>query len=182
MSRDSVRYALARTALGAIPVAVHAGRVCFTSLFGERGLRSIEAFARGAFDARAVEAPDDAALVAATDALEAYAAGTRREFDDLELELVGSEFERRVWSELLRIPYGETATYGRVAERCGAEGGSRAVGRANGRNPVPLIVPCHRVVAADGPGGFTGGLATKVRLLDHERAHSSAGQRLFGFP
>ena len=151
--------------------------MCFTSLSGEDGIPALIEFAREAFGADAREAHEDAALIRATRALEEYGEGTLREFE-LELELVGSEFERRVWRELQRIPYGETVTYGRIAGRCGVDGGSRAVGRANGHNPVPIIVPCHRVVAAEGLGGFSGGLENKVRLLDHERAHASSGQGL----
>jgi methylated-DNA-[protein]-cysteine S-methyltransferase len=180
VSAAAIRCATAETALGAIAVAVRDERVCFTSLGGDPDRRRVRAFARAAFDAPVVEAPDDAALVRAVGALGAWGEGARTDFD-LELELVGSAFERRVWEELRRIAYGGTATYGEIAERCGAPGGSRAVGRANGRNPVPILVPCHRVVAADGLGGFTGGLDWKVRLLDHERTHAGVGQGLLGF-
>jgi methylated-DNA-[protein]-cysteine S-methyltransferase len=102
--------------------------------------------------------------------LREYFAGTRTAFE-LPLRVDGSPFEHRVWAELRRIPYGTTASYGLIAERVGDPGAARAVGRANARNPIPVIVPCHRVVGADGSlTGFGGGLACKRRLLELEGA------------
>lgn len=87
----------------------------------------------------------------------------------------GTPFQQRVWKVLTRIPYGRTRSYGWVAWRAGVPGGARAVGQANARNPVPLIVPCHRVVAADGSlGGFSSGLQIKRFLLDLERRAAEA--------
>ncbi len=103
--------------------------------------------------------------------LRAYDAGALQVFD-LDLDLRGTSFQLRVWEELQRIPFGEVRTYGDLALSLGQRGASRAVGGANGRNPIPLIVPCHRVVASDGLGGFTGGLEWKERLLVHEGAAS----------
>ena len=81
----------------------------------------------------------------------------------------GSDFERSVWAELLRIPYGETASYGEIAARIGRPGMARAVGRANGRNPIAIICPCHRVIGSDGSlTGYGGGLENKRTLLDLE--------------
>jgi methylated-DNA-[protein]-cysteine S-methyltransferase len=96
--------------------------------------------------------------------LEEYFAGERRDFE-VPMELDGTPFQRQVWSELQRIPYGETISYGELARRVGRPNGPRAVGQANGRNPVPIIVPCHRVVATNGIGGYGGGLRTKRALL-----------------
>jgi methylated-DNA-[protein]-cysteine S-methyltransferase len=102
--------------------------------------------------------------------LEAYFTGELTQFD-VPLLLQGTAFQQRVWQELREIPYGSTATYGEIAERLGSPGASRAVGLANNRNPVPIIVPCHRVVGADGAlVGFGGGLPCKRWLLDHESA------------
>jgi O-6-methylguanine DNA methyltransferase len=98
-----------------------------------------------------------------------YARGERREFD-LALELLGTPFQVQVWEALREIPYGTTMTYGLLAQRVGSPGGSRAVGGANGKNPIPVIVPCHRVVSAGGLGGFRGGLARKEALLVLEGA------------
>ena len=93
-----------------------------------------------------------------------FANGERQEFD-LALDLRGTEFELTVWRALRAIPFGSTVTYGELASRVGSPGGARAVGSANGKNPVPVVVPCHRVVATDGIGGFSGGLARKEELL-----------------
>ena len=106
---------------------------------------------------------------AASAQLREYAAGNRREFG-LPLLFVGSEWQKAVWRELTRIPYGETRSYGQIADSLDRPGAARAVGRANATNRLPLVVPCHRVVAADGTlGGFNGGLHLKERLLAHER-------------
>lgn len=104
----------------------------------------------------------------ATEQLDAYFAGDVTSFD-LPLRLDGTEFQQRVWAQLQLVEYGTTASYGELAQRLGNPGSSRAVGLANGRNPVPIVVPCHRVIGADGSlTGFGGGLACKRWLLDHE--------------
>jgi methylated-DNA-[protein]-cysteine S-methyltransferase len=96
--------------------------------------------------------------------LDEYFAGERTEFD-LGMELDGTAFQRDVWAELSRIPYGETISYGELARRVGRPKGPRAVGQANGRNPISIIVPCHRVLASNGIGGYGGGLTVKRALL-----------------
>jgi methylated-DNA-[protein]-cysteine S-methyltransferase len=97
-----------------------------------------------------------------------YFDGRRREFE-VQLELEGNPFERRVWRELCTIGYGETASYGEIARAIGAPTAARAVGLANGRNPVAVIVPCHRVIGANGSlTGYGGGLERKRLLLDLE--------------
>ncbi|HEY3851555.1 MAG TPA: methylated-DNA--[protein]-cysteine S-methyltransferase [Steroidobacteraceae bacterium] len=103
--------------------------------------------------------------------LEEYFAGTRRDFD-LPMRLAGTEFQRRVWKHLTDIRYGETLSYGELAKRIGNPNASRAVGLANGRNPIPILVPCHRVIGADGSlTGYGGGLDRKRWLLAHEGLH-----------
>ena len=100
--------------------------------------------------------------------LDQYFAGDRREFD-VDLDPQGSEFELRVWRALRQIPYGETESYGRLADRIGHPGHARAVGAANGRNPIAVVIPCHRVIGADGRlTGYAGGLERKRLLLDLE--------------
>ncbi len=99
--------------------------------------------------------------------IDLYFAGQAVHFD-ADLELNGTAFQRRVWAELLRIPFGETRTYADIAHALDLPGGARAVGSANGRNPIAIIVPCHRVVACNGLGGYTGGLHFKRRLLELE--------------
>ena len=112
---------------------------------------------------------DDAALAEVTGQLGEYLAGGRETFD-LALRPVGSDFELAVWEELTRIPYGRTSTYGAVARAVGQPGGAQAVGVACGRNPLAIVVPCHRVVGADGSlVGFGGGLPRKRFLLDLEQ-------------
>jgi methylated-DNA-[protein]-cysteine S-methyltransferase len=107
-------------------------------------------------------------LPAAARQLKEYFAGKRREFD-LPLRMEGTEFQQRVWRELTKIPFGETRSYGQLAQRLNNPNGSRAVGLANGRNPIAVIVPCHRVIGADGSlTGFGGGLDRKEWLLTHE--------------
>lgn len=113
-------------------------------------------------------ARDDALFARAEEELEAYFAGELKEFT-LELRLRGTPFQRTVWDQLRRIPYGETRTYGELADALGNRGASRAVGLANGKNPIGIIVPCHRVVGASGGlTGYGGGLDRKKRLLDFE--------------
>lgn len=108
-------------------------------------------------------------LAKAAAQLTEYFAGTRTNFD-VPLDAVGSEFQRSAWQVLRGIPFGETVSYGEQARRMGDARKARAVGAANGRNPVSIIVPCHRVVGADGSlTGFAGGVQTKAWLLDHER-------------
>ena len=107
------------------------------------------------------------AVVAAQ--LEEYFAGTRTTFDDIEVELVGTPFQVEVWQALRAIPYGETISYAELARRIGRPAAMRAVGSANGRNPVSIIVPCHRVIGADGSlTGYGWGTDRKSWLLDHE--------------
>jgi methylated-DNA-[protein]-cysteine S-methyltransferase len=123
--------------------------------------------------------PDDRAFPDAVQQLEAYFAGERTDFD-LELSLAGSEFQLRVWQALLTIPYGETRSYGEIAEQIGASGAARAVGLANGRNPIAIIVPCHRVIGASGSlTGYGGGLERKQSLLELERRRQSVTLSLF---
>lgn len=111
---------------------------------------------------------DDAALAPAAQQLRDYFAGDRTTFD-LPLDPVGTPFQLRVWEALRDIPYGETRTYGWIAAAIGQPTAVRAVGLANSRNPISIIVPCHRVVGASGAlTGYAGGVACKRTLLDHE--------------
>ncbi|BBZ32436.1 methylated-DNA--[protein]-cysteine S-methyltransferase [Mycolicibacterium confluentis] len=116
---------------------------------------------------------DDRAFPDAVEQLEAYFAGELREFD-LNLEMAGTAFQRKVWNALRTIPYGETRSYGEIAQQIGTPTAFRAVGLANGHNPIAVIVPCHRVIGANGSlTGFGGGLQRKSRLLDLEKSAAS---------
>jgi methylated-DNA-[protein]-cysteine S-methyltransferase len=117
------------------------------------------------------ERRDDGVLGVAARQLGEYAAGERTTFDVPLRPRFGGGFERRVWAHVAAIPYGTTTTYGEIAAALDAPGAARAVGAANGRNPIPLIVPCHRVIGAKGAlTGYAGGLDRKRRLLEHEGA------------
>ncbi|MEU9210560.1 methylated-DNA--[protein]-cysteine S-methyltransferase [Streptomyces sp. NPDC048415] len=112
---------------------------------------------------------DDTLFDEATDQLQAYFRGELKEFT-LELRMSGTPFQRSVWEQLRKIPYGEICSYGELADTLGNPKASRAVGLANGKNPIGIIVPCHRVVGADGSlTGYGGGLERKQRLLDFEQ-------------
>lgn len=115
---------------------------------------------------------DDAAFPDAVEQLTAYFTGDLTEFD-LAYEMTGTDFQKRVWTALLTIPYGQTRSYGQLADQIGAPNASRAVGLANGRNPISIIVPCHRVIGSNGSlTGYGGGIERKRTLLDLERLHS----------
>jgi O-6-methylguanine DNA methyltransferase len=115
---------------------------------------------------------DRGALPEAAAQLEEYFAGTRKEFD-VRLELIGTPFQVAVWTALCDVPYGATASYGDIARAIGRPDSVRAVGAANGRNPISIIVPCHRVIGADGSlTGYGWGVERKSWLLEHERDRS----------
>jgi len=140
---------------------------------GDNGLRAI---LWGAEDAERIASIDDAELIeestpvldAAVTQLAEYFAGTRREFD-LPLDPADTPFQQQAWRVLRTIPYGETISYGQQAKQLGDSNKARAVGAANGKNPLSIVVPCHRVVGSNGHlTGFAGGLDVKSWLLDHE--------------
>ena len=104
--------------------------------------------------------------------LDDFFAGKRTTFD-LPMAAAGTEFQKRVWEELARIPYGETISYAELAKRVGREGAARAVGRANATNPIAVVVPCHRVIGADGSlTGYAYGVDLKRSLLEFEKSHA----------
>ena len=116
----------------------------------------------------AADTPDHPILLATTRQLREYFAGSRQKFD-LPLDFRGTDFQRAVWSTLLKIPFGETRSYSDIATAIGKPAAVRAVGAANGRNPISLIAPCHRVIGMSGAlTGFGGGLDAKAWLLAHE--------------
>ncbi len=109
-----------------------------------------------------------------TSALRAYLSGRPDALERVAVDTAGTAFERAVWSELCRIPFGSTATYGELARRIGRPGAARAVGTAAGHNPAAIVVPCHRLIATEGLGGYACGLWRKQWLLDHERGCAAA--------
>jgi len=127
-------------------------------------------------DARCADgfAPNRAAIAQILEYLEG-----KRVIFELPLDLRGTGFQLAVWRALLEIPYGETRSYAQIAKRVGQPKAVRAVGAANGANPIALVIPCHRVIASDGRlGGFAGGLRLKAKLLAMERSRPSQGQLL----
>ena len=141
---------------------------------GERGLRAI---LWGAEDVARIAWVDETDLIEGTTAvldeaarqLEEYFAGTRREFD-LPLDPLGTPFQQSAWTVLRTIPYGKTMSYGQQARQLGDPNKARAVGAANGKNPLSIVVPCHRVIGSGGQlTGFAAGIEIKSWLLDHER-------------
>lgn len=138
---------------------------------GPHGIRRVE------FGALGAENRSFQVMREALDQFRLYFAGELRMFD-VPLEMIGTRFQKRVWGALCHIPYGETRSYSQIASQIGAPRAVRAVGAANGRNPIPIIVPCHRVIGASGKlVGFGGGLDWKRFLLDLEAAYARrAGQ------
>lgn len=123
---------------------------------------------------------DPTRLVEVQRQVDEYSQGKRRDFD-FTLMAEGPEFDQKVWAALLEIPFGTTTSYGAVAKSVGAPHAARAVGAANGANPIALIVPCHRVIGADGSlTGYGGGLPLKRKLLEHEARVCGTRLDLFG--
>jgi methylated-DNA-[protein]-cysteine S-methyltransferase len=144
------------------PFTVASDAVSLAVTVADGAITSIELNRRGG------RGPDTHVERQAATQLAEYLAGRRTEFT-VPLKPEGTAFDHRVWDAVAAIPYGETVTYGEIARAIGNPNGARAVGTANGRNPIPIIIPCHRVVAACGRlGGYGGGLPLKRRLLDLE--------------
>jgi len=146
-----------------------------TLVAGAQGLRGV-LFAGDELPRDAVAAPHRV-LAAAADQLQAYFNGELTSFD-LPFELAGTSFQRRAWLALAAIPYGTTRSYGEQARKLGQPRAARAVGAANGQNPLAIVLPCHRLVGADGAlTGYGGGLEVKRALLEHEAAVLAARGR-----
>jgi methylated-DNA-[protein]-cysteine S-methyltransferase len=147
-----------------------AGEFTFGVVASEAGIRAIEL--NGTAELPGRECQTNPLLRQALEQLSAYFAGELRDFD-LTLDMEGTGFQKRVWDELQNIPYGETRSYSFIANTIGAPKAVRAVGAANGRNPIPIVVPCHRVIGAGGAlVGYGGGLPLKRFLLDLEARRS----------
>jgi methylated-DNA-[protein]-cysteine S-methyltransferase len=163
MEKPRLIYTYVDTPIGAILVAADGNAI-------------VETYFAGA-QPRPEWTRDDESLREAADQLHAYFAGDRMMFD-LPLAPRGTDFQQSVWRALLAIPYGETTTYSSIAERIGRPAAVRAVGAANGANPIPIVIPCHRVIGTNGSlTGFGGGLDVKRRLLSLEAR--VAGRTLF---
>jgi methylated-DNA-[protein]-cysteine S-methyltransferase len=156
-----------KTPIGVLTIESNKKAVTLITLPGEEG----EHFQAANGRTPAPKLPDGPVpepLALAVAQLEEYFAGRRQQFD-LPLELDGTDFQRRVWLTLAEIPYGETVSYAQMAMMVGRPNAYRAVGQANGANPIPIVLPCHRVLASGGGlGGYGGGLPMKRQLLEME--------------
>jgi methylated-DNA-[protein]-cysteine S-methyltransferase len=154
-------YTVMDSPVGPLTLVGADGALCGLYMDGQRHLPAAETFGQR----------DDTVLTDAVGQVEQYFAGHRTQFD-VPVAFAGTPFQRGVWEALRHIPYGHTVSYGELAGRIGNRAASRAVGLANGRNPIAIIVPCHRVVGSTGQlTGYGGGLERKQFLIDFERSH-----------
>jgi len=165
------------TPIGALLLFVHDGALC--GLGFEDHAEGLRAWTLRRWRGASIrETADPAGHVGR---LRAYFAGHLGALDEIPVDTGGTPFQQRVWSALREIPVGQTTSYGALAARLGTPSAVRAVGAANGRNPIAIVVPCHRVIASDGTlCGYGGGLPRKQWLLDHEKA-ARAGQHRLAF-
>ncbi len=162
------RY-LIDTPLGKMLALSSGAGLCALEFHAPGRMQRLDARLRRFFEGCATEDREDDVLAATRGWLRAYFDGERADASGLQLDQRGAAFERRVWEALLRIPPGATTSYGAIAKQLGAPGASRAVGMANGANPISIVVPCHRVIGASGRlTGYGGGLDRKRWLLQHE--------------
>ena len=172
--RPAVRHAVVDSPIGPLTIAASARGVTGIYMLNHSHPPAAEALGEK-LDA----AGDDPFIARAADQLGEYFSGQRTSFD-VPLDAAGTEFQRRVWAALARIPFGQTRSYGELALELGDVKLTRAVGTANGRNPVSIIVPCHRVIGADGSlTGYAGGLERKLFLLRLEGIVPEAEETLF---
>lgn len=162
-----------KTEIGELILGSFRGKLCLLDFrSGEMG-RTVDDRIKKALNAEFVE-QDDEILEKTRKQLDEYLEGRRREFD-IPLLMVGTDFQKSVWNALLKVPYGATSTYLRLAERIKNKKAYRAVGNANAANPISIIVPCHRIIGSDGElVGYGGGLSIKKRLLRLERSNTRA--------
>ncbi len=159
-----MKYVLCQTKLGWAGIGIEGGKICALTLPGTRKAVREELARAGAF-----EPADEAKAAPLVDLVQRAARGENVEATGAVRLIGGTPFQRSVWKAMLSIPHGSTIPYGELARRVGRPGAARAVGQAVGSNPIPLLIPCHRVVGSDGGlGGFGGGLPMKRKLLRQE--------------
>jgi O-6-methylguanine DNA methyltransferase len=157
------------TPIGEMYTLASDSALCALEFTGPQRQQRLEARLRRWFPGHDIADGDTPAIRRTREWLAGYFDGTRADPRDLPIEMRGAPFERRVWDALLEIPAGETRSYGAIAKALGSAGASRAVGMANGANPIAIIVPCHRVIGSNGTlTGYGGGLERKTWLLNHE--------------
>jgi methylated-DNA-[protein]-cysteine S-methyltransferase len=176
-----MRYALVETEIGTFGIAWTDLGLARVALPGRDRARTELWISRDPAEPGFPDGP----LTGLPDRIKHYAQGAKEDFTDVPLDLGGiPDFNRQAYAELLKIGYGETTTYGAIARTLGDVALARAVGQAMGANPIPLVIPCHRVLGADGKtGGFSspGGVTAKMKMLALEHAASPTGQYAFGF-
>jgi methylated-DNA-[protein]-cysteine S-methyltransferase len=156
--------------IGEVILGSFCGKLCLLDFRSGEMRRAADDRIRKGLNAEFVE-QDDEILEKARRQLDEYFKGRRREFD-IPLLMVGTDFQKSVWNALLKVPYGATSTYLRVAERIKNKKAVRAVGNANAANPISIIIPCHRIIGSNGElVGYGGGLSLKKRLLKLERSN-----------
>jgi methylated-DNA-[protein]-cysteine S-methyltransferase len=168
---DMLQLAAMQSPVGEITIAMRGPALCALKFDGSRTSASVALARRFGASTEFEEAPSGHPALAA---LRAYFDGDLHALEAIAVDPGGTPFQQRVWRELRNIPVGRTASYADIARRVGAPKGFRAVARANATNPVGIVIPCHRVIGADGAlRGYGGGLDRKAWLLDHERAARS---------
>ncbi|UFJ62909.1 methylated-DNA--[protein]-cysteine S-methyltransferase [Brevibacillus sedimenti] len=167
-------YTTMDSPIGPLLIASTKNGLCFIEFGdGEQALSSLQRWCRKTFMGVPISR-DDQGNQSVREQLEEYFAGTRKTFD-IPLDMYGTPFQKAVWTELTRIPYGETRSYKEIALSIGAAKAVRAIGGANNRNPIPIVVPCHRVIGSNGAlVGYGGGLSIKAHLLALEGAHAAS--------
>lgn len=161
-----IHFTAVDSPLGRLYLGRHPGGLCVLTL-GDGAREKLMTYVKKTYPDYSLKASKPM-LMDVIQQLYEYFKGERTAFD-IPLHLEGTDFQKQVWEGLLEIPYGKTISYGKLADQLNSPGGMRAVGAANGQNPIPIIIPCHRVISADGSlGGYTGGLDIKRKLLDLE--------------
>jgi methylated-DNA-[protein]-cysteine S-methyltransferase len=173
MNRISIQYF--DTALGVLVLGSFQNQLCLCDWKYRKKRGNIDRRIQEGLDADYVEATSDV-IHTALDQLEAYFSGNRKDFD-IPLQLVGSDFQQRVWKKLLKIPFGSTETYLGLSRKLGDEKAIRSVAAANGANAISIFIPCHRIIGSDGKlTGYGGGIQAKRKLLQLEQSEPMHGQ------
>jgi len=169
MNRINIQYH--KTKIGELILGSFRGKLCLLGFRYGKMRRAVDDRIRKELDAEFVE-HDDEILEETGKQLDEYLSGSRKEFD-IPVLLVGTDFQKSVWNALREVPYGATSTYLQLAKDIDNEKAVRAVGNANGANPISIIIPCHRIIGSDGElAGYGGGLSLKKRLLELEQSNT----------
>jgi methylated-DNA-[protein]-cysteine S-methyltransferase len=169
---NQINIQLHKTEIGKVVLGSFRDRLCLLGFRSREMTRTVDDRIKKALNAELVEG-DDEILEKTRTQLDEYLQGRRREFD-IPVLMVGTDFQKRVWNALMKVPYGTTSTYLKLAKDVGNEKAVRAVGNANAANPISIIIPCHRIIGSDGGlVGYGGGLSIKKRLLELERSDLS---------